>query len=96
MQDLRIIKLVNDPTKYAKSEKQKEFVRNFREVPEVPAEAFDEIGQIIAYESGELGRDDVFKLFQHLIDNGHAWSLQGRYGRTAQALIDAGYCQPKR
>lgn len=56
------------------------------------AKMFDEIGAIIAYETGELDEQGIVELFQHLIDNGHAWSLQGHYGRTARALIDAGHC----
>lgn len=52
----------------------------------------DEIGAIIAYESGELDQEGIINLFQHLIDNGHAWVLPGSYGRTARALIDAGEC----
>ena len=52
---------------------------------------YDEVGAIIAYESGELFGDAFIELFQHLVNNGHAWSLQGSYGRTARALIDAGY-----
>lgn len=31
---------------------------------------------------------------QHLIDTGLAWNLQGFFGRTCQALIDAGHCTP--
>lgn len=54
-------------------------------------EKFDEVGAIIAFEQGELNDEGVIELFQHLIDNGHAWSLQGFYGRTARALIDAGH-----
>ena len=30
--------------------------------------------------------------FQSLIDSGIVWQLQGFYGRTAQALIEAGLC----
>jgi hypothetical protein len=54
--------------------------------------AYDEVGQIIAYEQGELSDDETVVLFQHLIDNGHAWSLQGHYGRTGRRLIAGGLC----
>ncbi len=56
---------------------------------------YDEVGQIIAFEQGDLSDEDTIELFQHLIDNGMAWKLQGFYGRTAQGLIDAGYCHAK-
>jgi len=46
--------------------------------------------QIISYESGELDEQQEIKLFSHLIKNGMAWTLQGHYGRTAMAYIDAG------
>lgn len=53
--------------------------------------ASDLLGQIMAYESGDLDQDGVVALFQDLVDSGMAWQLQGHYGRTAQDLIDAGY-----
>ena len=52
---------------------------------------YDHIGAIIAYESGELEDDEAVELFQHLADTGILFSLQGSYGRTGQALADAGY-----
>ena len=50
------------------------------------------VDRIIAYEDGDLDDDEMIELFQALIDDGKVWSLQGSYGRTAKALIDAGYC----
>ena len=56
---------------------------------------YDEVGAIIAYEQGDLDDEATIELFQHLIDSGLAWSLQGHYGRTATALIEAGHCHAK-
>ena len=55
---------------------------------------FDLVGNIIAFEDGELGEDETIALFQHLVTTGLAWSLQGSYGRTAAALIEAGLVTP--
>jgi hypothetical protein len=55
----------------------------------VKLEEYDEVGAIIDYENGVLDEEQAIELFQHLVDNGHAWSMQGSYGRTAKALIDA-------
>jgi hypothetical protein len=56
-----------------------------------PEKKFDEVGYIIEYESGELSAEKTLELFSELVKNGHAWSLQGSYGRMAQALIDRGF-----
>ena len=47
--------------------------------------------KIIDFECGLLDDTGVLELFAELISNGMAWKLQGSYGRTASALIDAGY-----
>lgn len=56
------------------------------------AQAFDVVGFIISYESGEYSEEYLIEGFQHLIDTGMAWTLQGHYGRTAAAFIEAGIC----
>lgn len=52
--------------------------------------SFDFTGHIIDFESGNLDTPDTIKLFQHLVDTGMAWTLQGFYGRIAAQMIDAG------
>lgn len=51
-----------------------------------------QIGNMIAWEQGELSDEETIEMFQELINTGLCWQLQGCYGRTAKALIDAGYC----
>ena len=50
------------------------------------------VEMIMDYEAGDLELEDTLTLFQELIDTGLAWRLQGHYGRTAQRLIEDGYC----
>lgn len=42
----------------------------------------------------EATEENFISAAQHLIDTGLAWSLQGYFGRTCKALIDAGHCTP--
>ena len=49
------------------------------------------LDSIIAYELGELNDQEVVCLFSDLVKSGMAWSLQGSYGRTANALIEEGW-----
>tara|TARA_R100000664_G_C2750760_1_gene138071 strand:+ start:354 stop:545 length:192 start_codon:yes stop_codon:yes gene_type:complete len=35
--------------------------------------------------------EQFLEAWQHLVDTGLAWTLQGRFGRTAQMLIDNGH-----
>ena len=51
--------------------------------------------RIIEYEEGGLDEEDTIALFQELIDNGMAWTLQGSYGRMAKHLIECGLCEKK-
>jgi hypothetical protein len=39
--------------------------------------------------------DTFIAAWQHLINTGLAWRLQGWFGRHARDLIEAGTCQPK-
>jgi len=36
--------------------------------------------------------DQYIQAWQHLIDTGLCWQLQGFFGRTAKQLIDQGVC----
>lgn len=53
----------------------------------------DLLGQMMAWEGGRLDHAETVELFQTLVDNGTAWTLQGAYGRQAQALIHSGEVQ---
>ena len=50
-----------------------------------------DIGQLMAYEEGELDASATLELFAQLIASGMAWHLQGSYGRAAAILIERGY-----
>lgn len=51
----------------------------------------DLVDVMLDFENGVLGEEETIEFFQHLVDTGAAWSLQGSYGRMAQQLIEAGY-----
>lgn len=50
------------------------------------------VDSVIKFEDGLMDADEIAEFFQGLIDSGIVWQLQGAYGRTARALIDAGVC----
>ena len=47
--------------------------------------------QLTEHEQGNLDESETINLFQHLIDSGLVWKLQGHYGRFANELLQAGY-----
>ena len=49
------------------------------------------VDDIIRWEGGEMEVEEVLPFFASLIKSGAAWSLQGMYGRQAQAFINGGY-----
>lgn len=59
-----------------------------------PAKPFDTLAFIMAYEDGATDWDETIDGFQHLIDSGVVWTLQGSYGRMAARLIEDGECNP--
>ena len=50
----------------------------------------DIVGKIMAFENGEMENEEVFALFQFLLDSGMIHSLQGSYQRMAEELLLAG------
>lgn len=57
--------------------------------------AWSAIDEMVKWEEGLLDEAATIVLFQYLVDNGMAWSLQGCYGREAKRLIDAGLVKSK-
>jgi len=56
----------------------------------------DTVGQIMAYENGEMTEEEVIAFFQFLLDSGMIHSLQGSYHRMAEQLLNEGLIeQPK-
>jgi hypothetical protein len=54
------------------------------------------IDKIMDYEAGEMTQDEAIAFFQEIVDSGQVWMLQGSYGRTAVALIEAGLVTKKK
>tara|TARA_B100000809_G_C14901060_1_gene446257 strand:+ start:124 stop:387 length:264 start_codon:yes stop_codon:yes gene_type:complete len=54
-----------------------------------------ELADLISYEEGTITEENRNILFQSLVDTGHAWTLQGFYGREACRLIASGIIKVK-
>lgn len=52
------------------------------------------VGIAEGFEEAE-NEDQVIEAWQHLVDTGLAWQLQGWFGRTAMKLIEQGIIQYK-
>jgi len=39
--------------------------------------------------------EKILEAWQHLINTGLAWTLQGSFGRRAQSLIEQGLCEER-
>ena len=48
---------------------------------------------MIAEGAEPASREEQIEAWQHLIDSGLAWSLQGFFGRYASDLIEQGICE---
>ena len=52
------------------------------------------VDQLIVYEEGQLTEDEEIAFFEHLVETGTCWQLQGHYQRVAATLIEAGLIKP--
>ena len=58
-------------------------------------DSFRAVALAEGFENGT--EEEVISAWQHLIDTGLAWKLQGWFGRTASHLIGIGVCsEPQR
>jgi hypothetical protein len=55
----------------------------------------DYFDSLVRYEDGDLDTAGTLELFAFLVREGHAWRLQGAYGRMAHALILDGLISPE-
>ena len=56
-------------------------------------DSFRAVALAEGFEDG--AEEEILSAWQYLVDTGLAWRLQGWFGRTASALIEAGHIQPK-
>ena len=62
----------------------------------MPNEKMDRFTAVMIVEGVEEADEKRYiEACQLLIDTGMAWTLQGFFGRTCKAMIDAGHCRAK-
>lgn len=54
---------------------------------------FDVVDFVMGFEGGYISEAEIVEGFQHLINDNIVWKLQGFYSRTAEALINQGFCK---
>lgn len=52
---------------------------------------YDLVGNIIAYEEGEMSSREIVDFFSYLGKTGVVHGLQGSYGRSFEMLVNSGY-----
>jgi hypothetical protein len=55
---------------------------------------YDAVSAVEGFGGYEHSEEELLSAWQHLVDTGVVWQLQGRFGRTAVSLIEAGLIQP--
>ncbi|NDB59643.1 hypothetical protein EB001_14525 [bacterium] len=55
--------------------------------------SYNAVAAVEGFDGIEHSQEEIISAWQYLINTGLAWSLQGWFGRTAQALIDEGICE---
>lgn len=54
--------------------------------------SYDACAVIEGFDGEDHDEEEIVEAYQFLINSGEVWSLQGSYGRSAHALIEAGVC----
>jgi len=53
---------------------------------------YEAIALAEGFSADEPSAEEYIAAWQHLIDTGICWRLQGWFGRTASRMIDGGFC----